>query len=75
MTTVNDLLKKNRFSKKVIYRIDDPLTGYKNYEYKGRDKYGQILMKGPSGKESLSLFNHKSKVKIIKLRKKEGRLS
>ena len=68
MTTVDDLLKKNRFSKKVIYRIETEF-GWKNYVYEGRDNFGQILMRKPTSKnlESLALFNLNSKVKIIKL--------
>jgi len=68
MTTVDELLKKNKFSKKEIYRIEDKLMGYQNYVYVGRSKYG-VVVKRPKSKEKelLNLFDKKSKVKRIKL--------
>ena len=65
MTTIESLLKKNRFSKKVIYRIEDPLLGWRNYEYIGRNKYG-IIMRGNYKEEVLlDLFDSNLKVLII----------
>jgi len=68
-TTVGELLSKNRFSKKVIYRIDTGLFGWKNYTYVGRDKYGQILLERSAKEEleALNLFPENARVIVIKL--------
>ena len=65
-TSVSELLKKNKFSKKHIYRIKDSLLGYKNYEYVGRGKHGSILMSSSFGiLENLRLFDSNADVIVI----------
>ena len=67
-TTVSALLERNRFSRKDIYRIYDPLLGWRNHVYVGRGKYG-VQIKRPGSKDILllDLFNPSSRVIEIKL--------
>jgi len=70
-TTVGGLLEMRRLPMKdTLYRIEDPYSGWLNYEYMGKNRYGHIMRRPGRGKGDgnlLELFHRETRVRIIKI--------